>query len=69
MSLGGKRDDFSLADLVLGGRAAEVPPREVEKILREVTAVVSGWRDFAQQAGVKPNFSWDICDTLRLDIR
>jgi serine/threonine-protein kinase HipA len=69
MSINAKRDDFELADLVAGGRAADLSRREVETILGEVTEAVSRWEYFASEAGVKPSFIADITAGLRLAIR
>jgi serine/threonine-protein kinase HipA len=69
MSLAGKRDDFSLADMVAGARAADLSPREARAIVEEVTEVVSRWPDFARAADVKPQFINAVAGNLRLDMR
>lgn len=69
MSLAGKRDAFTLADLITGGRSADLLQREVENIVDEVTQTVSRWRKYADDAEVKPRFVNEIEVTLRLDIR
>jgi serine/threonine-protein kinase HipA len=66
MALAGKRDDFSLSDMLAGGRAADLSPREVRAIVAEVTEVVSRWPDFARDAGVPPQFIMAIAANLRL---
>ncbi|MEO5578987.1 MAG: HipA domain-containing protein [Sphingomicrobium sp.] len=68
MSLGGKRDDFTLDDLEAGGKVAGLTKPAVKRIVREVTDAVSHWRHFAKEAGVRPEFVDDIEKTLRLDI-
>jgi len=68
MSLNGKRDHFTLEDLVAGGKAAGVSPRKVGDVLGEVKEAVSRWRSIAKEAGVKPNFIATIEPTLRLAI-
>lgn len=68
MSLAGKRDDFTHADLIEGGRAADLSQHVVKTMIRDVTQAVSRWRDFAQEAGVRPEFISNIQETLRLDL-
>jgi serine/threonine-protein kinase HipA len=68
MSLGGKRDLFTLHDLAAGGKSAGLSKRAVEQVVREVTDAVSHWRPIAEKVGVRPNFVDDIEQTLRLDI-
>jgi serine/threonine-protein kinase HipA len=68
MSLGGKRDFFTLDDLAAGGSAAGLSRRAAIEIIRDVTQVVSRWRRIAEQVGVRPDFVDDIEGTLRLDI-
>lgn len=68
MSLGGKRDFFTLDGLAGGGSAAGLSRRAAEQIIRDVTQVVSRWRRIAEQVGVRPDFVDEIEGTLRLDI-
>jgi serine/threonine-protein kinase HipA len=68
MSLAGKRDRFTLDDLISGGQAADLASREVKEILGEVTDAVSQWRSVAEGVGVLPAFIDDVEATLRLDI-
>ncbi|MDH7798850.1 MULTISPECIES: HipA domain-containing protein [unclassified Beijerinckia] len=67
MSLGGKRDLFTLDDLVAGGAAAGLSERSVKKVVHEVTDAVAQWRRIAEKIGVRPSFVDDIEKTLRLD--
>lgn len=69
MSLGGKRDHFTLDDLAAGGATAGLSRRAVGQLLDEVSHAVSRWRDIATEVGVRPDFIDDIEATLRLDIR
>jgi serine/threonine-protein kinase HipA len=69
MSLGGKRDAFTLDDLVAGGQAAGLSGRAVREVLGEVTHAFSGWRRIAEGIGVFPAFIDAVEATLRLDIR
>ena len=68
MSLAGKRDAFTLDDLVAGGQAAGVSGRAVVQMLGEVTQAVSRWPEVASKVGVRSEFIGDIHATLRLDI-
>ncbi|MGE0776352.1 MAG: type II toxin-antitoxin system HipA family toxin [Sphingomonadaceae bacterium] len=69
MSVNGKRDDFTLADLIACGRNADLSPREVSAVLAEVSEAVSQWREIASDVGVKPSFIADIAANLRLEIK
>lgn len=69
MSLAGKRDAFTLDDLVGGGKAAGVSKRSVVQMLGEVTQAVSRWPEVASNVGVRSEFIGDVESTLRADIR
>lgn len=69
MSLGGKRDGFTLGDLVGAGKAAGLSRRAVNQVVSDVIDSVSHWRKIAQQVGVRRDFIDDIEQTLRLDLR
>ncbi|MCC6769716.1 MAG: type II toxin-antitoxin system HipA family toxin [Gemmatimonadaceae bacterium] len=68
MSLNGKRDGFAMADLTAGGVAADLSGREVRGLVREVSEVVSRWREFGAEAGVRPMVVEAIAESLRLGI-
>jgi len=68
MSLGGKRDFFTLDDLAAGGAVAGLSRRAAERIARDVNDAVSHWREVATGIGVRPDFVDEIEKTLRLDI-
>jgi len=68
MSLGGKRDGFTLDDLVAGGKAAGLSTRAVNEVVSDVIDSVSHWRKIAQKVGVRRDFIDDIEQTLRLDL-
>lgn len=69
MSLGGKRDGFTLGDLVAAGKAAGLSRRAVNQVVSDVIDSVSHWRKIAQKVGVRRDFIDDIEQTLRLDLR
>lgn len=68
MSLAGKRDGFTLADLVSSGKVAGLSERAVKSVLQEVTAAVAQWREVAAEVGVIETFVTDVADSLRLRI-
>jgi len=66
MTINGKRDNFTAADLIAVGESISIPrPRN---IIDEVIDAVSRWQDFAAQAGVDPNWIADIARYHRLEI-
>ncbi len=69
MSVNFKRDNFTLDDLIIAGRSADLSAREVKTILGEVTESISRWCQFAAASGVRPEFTKDIARNLRLTIR
>jgi serine/threonine-protein kinase HipA len=52
MTINGKRDDFARADLRAAGRSAGLKQGRADVLLKEVTAAVTRWPDFAGKAGV-----------------
>jgi len=66
MSINGKRDHFSLADLIAVGESISIArPRD---IIDEVMHAVAQWSTYADTAGVAKRFSEEINRYLRLDI-
>jgi len=68
LSLNGKRDNFTRADLVQAANLITNFKREAQDIIEQVIAVVSGWQDYAQQAGVSTDFSSEIYNNLRIHL-
>jgi serine/threonine-protein kinase HipA len=68
MSVNGKRDGFSVADLVAVGRVAGLPRGRAQSILAEVSEVVAGWPAVAAEVGVEQAMAERIarCHRLRL---
>ncbi len=66
MTLNGKRDDFTLADFRDCAAAASMKRGRAEAILEEVRRVVTGWPEYADQAGVSAEWRDWIARTLRL---
>ena len=68
MTVAGKRDGFTSADLESCARAASLLRTRPRRILAEVLDVVADWPAFAQQAGVPDEFVGPISATHRLSI-
>lgn len=67
MTINGKRDDFTMDDFKACAKTASMKRGRTEKIIDEVKQVVSGWKDYADDAGVDPVQRDQIQRTLRLD--
>lgn len=67
MTLSGKRDDFTRSDFEACGELARLKRGESKAILCDVQAVVSRWRDYAEEVGVDPGLREKIWQTLRLE--
>jgi len=67
MTVNGKHDGFTLADLQACAKSALMKRGRAEAIVNEVSAVVKRWPDFAEQAGVSPQWRTQIRSHLRLD--
>jgi serine/threonine-protein kinase HipA len=68
MTVAGKRDGFTFADLESCARAASLLKTRPRRILAEVVDVVADWPAFAQQAGVPDEFVGPISAAHRLSI-
>ncbi|MDR3229619.1 MAG: HipA domain-containing protein [Puniceicoccales bacterium] len=68
MSVNGKRDNFTLADIKACAKSAALTRGEAETLLAEVLSAVKRWPDFAAQAHVPLTVAKQIFDTLRLKI-
>jgi len=66
MSLNGKRDHFTLADFRACGQAASLPRGRAERILREISDVVSHWKAYAERVHVDEEHVRQISGALRL---
>lgn len=64
MSINGKRDHFTRADLLAVGESISVS--QPGDILDEIVGVVARWPEYAAQAGVDPDRAGQIGATLRL---
>ncbi|MGE0133382.1 MAG: type II toxin-antitoxin system HipA family toxin, partial [Blastocatellales bacterium] len=52
MSLNGKRDGFTIDDLIALAESGAIKPAKARRIVEEVAAAVGKWSDFAATAGV-----------------
>jgi serine/threonine-protein kinase HipA len=68
MSLNGKRDDFTMADLRAGARAALMKRGRAEAIFEEVRSAVRRWPEFAAEAKVGAAWVEEIQRGHRLEI-
>lgn len=68
MSLAGKRDGFTPADLHTAGSAASLKPRQIRAVLDQVRQAVTAWTTFAETAGVPPKNIHAVRSGLRLHL-
>jgi len=66
MSVNGKRDGFTLDDLIECGKAADIRERKVRELVAEVEATVRKWSEFASEAGVPERWAASIESTFRI---
>jgi serine/threonine-protein kinase HipA len=66
MTVNGKRDDFTVADLVAAGEVGGLPRGRARRTLAEVGEVVSGWPAIAEQVGVAEAVAERIARSHRL---
>lgn len=66
MSINGKREGFTVADLRAVAEVAGLPRGRAERILGEIADVVAGWPAVAQEAGVEERLAQRIADSHRL---
>jgi serine/threonine-protein kinase HipA len=68
MSVNGKRDGFTVADLRAVARVAGLKRGRAEAILADVSAVVAGWREVAAEVGVDEPMAEQIARSHRLTL-
>ena len=68
MSINGKRDGFTVADLRAVATAAGLKRGRAEAILAEVVAVVARWREVAEGVGVEERMAEQIASSHRLSL-
>jgi serine/threonine-protein kinase HipA len=68
MSINGKRDGFTVADLRAVAELAGLPRGRAQSILAEITDVVAGWPSVAQKVGVEERLAQRIADSHRLSL-
>lgn len=64
LSINGKRKDITKADLL--SLASSISVKKAEAIIHEVSAAVSQWKDFAEDAGVSSKLRDSIASTLTI---
>ena len=68
MTMNGKRDGFTLEDFRACANSASMKRGRAETIIGEVAEAVHRFPEFAERAGVMPNWKRTIGQNLRLDI-
>jgi serine/threonine-protein kinase HipA len=68
MSINGKRDGFTVADLRKVGAVAGLKRGRAEAILAEITAVVAGWSAISGDVGVDEQMAEQIARSHRLSL-
>jgi serine/threonine-protein kinase HipA len=68
MSLNGKRDGFTQADLLSVGTLIGNFRQESKQIIDEIISVVENWQDYANQAGLFDGFATKIAKNHRLSL-
>jgi serine/threonine-protein kinase HipA len=69
MSVNGKRDAFAIEDFRDCAHVAGLKRGRGEKILKEVTTAVAGWKESAAKAAVSVKWRDEIQSNLRLKIK
>lgn len=67
MSINGKRDGFTLQDLITVGESISIP--RPSEIISEVKSAIGNWSAYADQAGVAKKFVTEIKKYQRLDLQ
>ena len=67
MSLNGKRDNFTLDDLLMVGDSISIP--KPGEIIDEVLSSVKQWTTFARKAGVNQDIETEITRYHRVNLR
>ncbi len=65
MSLNGKRDGFTMEDLIEFGAKADIKKIRATKIVKEIENVFSKWIEYAEKSGVFQDHQTSILSTLR----
>jgi serine/threonine-protein kinase HipA len=68
MSINGRRDDFTVADLRAVARLAGLKRGRAEAILADVSDVVASWTEIAAQVGVEEQMAEQIARSHRLTL-
>lgn len=66
MTVNGKRDDFTQADLFAVGKRFNISKRTVSSMLDEIETAIESWPEFAAEAGVPDAWSDQIGEQHRL---
>ncbi|MGL5017004.1 MAG: type II toxin-antitoxin system HipA family toxin [Luteolibacter sp.] len=69
MTLAGKRESFTPADLLEAAAAANLKPTKAKSILQQVHTAISDWPSYAADAKVSAAWTAEIRRNLRLDLK
>jgi serine/threonine-protein kinase HipA len=69
MTLSGKRDGFSRADLLAAASFADIKKRRAGEILDDVFSAVKRWKSVAQKAGISAPMMESIRKALRVTMK
>lgn len=65
MSLNGKRDEFTMEDLIEFGAKADLKKLQATKIIKKIESVFSRWTEYAKKANVFKEHTDSISNNLR----
>jgi serine/threonine-protein kinase HipA len=65
MSLNGKRDNFTMEDLIEFGAKVDIKKMQATKIIKEIENVFSKWSEYAERADVFKEHTYSISNSLR----
>ncbi|HEX7262422.1 MAG TPA: HipA domain-containing protein, partial [Luteolibacter sp.] len=68
MTLAGKRENFTLAELLDAGSAADLKPAKAKSIFKQVHHAVFEWQTHAEAAGVPADWMDEIRKNLRNEL-
>ncbi len=69
MQINGKRDNFKIEDLIELGKKADLSEIKVKRIIKDISVVVSKWKDYFEEAKVTNELVEMVDGKLRLNLR
>lgn len=68
MTLAGKRENFSVADLLEAANSADLKPAKAKRIFKQVQEAITAWPTHAEAAGVPADWMEEIRKNLRSEL-